>query len=77
MLLAGREGSGKSSVFETFIGTLIGDNHFVHIHSASDVVGEFNSILQHKILAFFDEAMTGSKRDEYFEEPTYCKSTKS
>jgi hypothetical protein len=64
LIIAGKEGTGKSFIFERLLGIIIGESHFAHIHSASEVTGEFNAILAHKTVAFFDEAITGKSEKE-------------
>lgn len=54
-LLAGPEGAGKSFFFESVLGKIIGTSHYVGVHSESEIVGEYNAILRHKIAVFFDE----------------------
>jgi hypothetical protein len=64
LIIAGKEGTGKSFIFERLIGIIVGDSHFAHIHSSSEVTGEFNAILAHKTVVFFDEAITGKSEKE-------------
>jgi hypothetical protein len=55
MAFGGGEGTGKSIVFEQFLGTIIGLSHFAHLQNSSEVFGEFNAILRKLVLAFLDE----------------------
>jgi hypothetical protein len=64
LIIAGKEGTGKSFIFERLIGIIVGDSHFAHVHSSSEVTGEFNAILAHKTVVFFDEAITGKSEKE-------------
>jgi hypothetical protein len=54
--IVGEGGTGKSIIFESVLGKIIGKQHYVTLHTVDDLVSRFNNISSKRILLFMDEA---------------------
>lgn len=61
IVLKAGQGTGKGTFVDP-IGRIIGA-HFVHLMDKSAVTGNFNALVENRILIFADEFFAGSKRD--------------
>lgn len=60
IVLKGGQGLGKG-IFADLFGNLLGE-HYMPVHSTSQVAGRFNSHLTNKVLVFIDEAFWGGDK---------------
>jgi hypothetical protein len=58
----GEEGTGKTLIFE-LIGRLVGP-HYIHLQSEDDLVGQFTSARNNKIMVFLDECYLCANRKD-------------
>lgn len=56
--LSGVEGTGKGSIVQ-LLGKIMGKNHYIQPSCADEIFGNFNSLLDNKILLFVDELHWG------------------
>jgi hypothetical protein len=63
LVLRGKQGTGKGTMMKWF-GALFGQ-HYLHVNSAAQILGQFNAILRDALVVFADEAFwAGDKSHE-------------
>ena len=63
LVLRGKQGTGKGTMMKWF-GALFGQ-HYLHVNSAAQILGQFNAILRDSLVVFADEAFwAGDKSHE-------------
>lgn len=63
IVLKGQEGSGKGFIV-SLLGEIVGKNHYYHATSQKDLFGDFNFLLDDKLLCFGDEITWGGNKVE-------------
>ena len=61
IVLKGFEGTGKGMIVQT-IGKILGEHHFFHPSSNDEIYGQFNHLLEGKLLCFSDETFWGGDK---------------
>jgi hypothetical protein len=61
LCLKSKQGAGKGVIFK-ILEKIIGDNHYCQIANANNIFGDFNGLLEAKILVDLDEAFWGGDK---------------
>ena len=63
IVLMGKEGCGKGCIVKV-LADMVGAHHFAHPSRVEDVLGNFNSLLECKLLCFLDELTWGGDKQK-------------
>lgn len=63
LVLIGNEGAGKGSVVQ-LLADILGRNYFSHPSSHNDILGDFNFLLDNKLLIYIDELTWGGNHKD-------------
>lgn len=62
-IIVGPQGAGKSFLFEHFVRPILGNNASVTVDDFENLMGNFNSIIEGRVLCVFEEAINHNRKE--------------